>query len=314
MLDIKQLRSLMMIRDCGNMADAAKRLHLTQSALSHQLKAIENLYGSALFMRKSRPPQFTELGRRLLTLADDIFPKIQTAEKDIKRILSGKAGRLHIVIECHSCFDWLMPTMDHYRNDWPDIEMDLSLGFSFEPLPALLNGQIDLVITSDPDKNSAIEYYPLFQYQSVLILNKQHKLVDKNLIEPGDFLNETLIMYPVERSRLDVFSRYLSPANVEPADIRTSELTSMIVQLVANKRGVAVLPSWAITKYIDDNTIVSRTLGSKGLWGTLYAAIRSEQQTTPYIKAFLECAKSTSAKTLDGIKPDTQPGETYSNH
>lgn len=310
MLEVKQLRALMTIRESGNMADAAKRLHLTQSALSHQLKAIEGLYGSPLFVRKSRPPQFTELGRRLLKLADDIIPKIQTAEKDIARIQSGAAGRLHIVIECHSCFDWLMPTMDNYRDDWPDIEMDLSLGFSFEPLPALLNGNIDLVITSDPDKNSAIEYYPLFQYQSVLVLDKDHALMRKPIIEAQDFLNETLITYPVERNRLDVFSRYLSPANIEPADIRTSELTSMIVQLVANKRGIAVLPSWAITKYIEDETIASRTLGADGLWGTLYASIRSEQKEAPYLKAFLDCAKKISAQTLNGITLNIQTGET----
>jgi LysR family transcriptional regulator, regulator for metE and metH len=301
-MDLRHLKTLAMIRECGNMADAAKRLHLTQSALSHQLKAIENQYDSPLFVRKSRPPQFTELGRRLLVLADDILPRIQTAEKDITRILSGQSGRLHIVIECHSCFDWLMPTMDRYRDDWPDIEMDLSLGFSFDPLPALLNGDIDLVITSDPDDNKAIEYHPLFDYQSVLLIDNDHKLASKKYIAPDDFINETLITYPVDRTRLDVFRRYLSPANIEPAEIRTSELTSMMVQLVANKRGIAVLPSWAITKYIDDKTILSRQLNKDGLWGTLYAAIRREQREAPYIQAFLACARSTSAETLDDIK------------
>ncbi len=303
-MDLRHLKTLIMIRDTGSMADAAKRLHLTQSALSHQIKAIENLYDSPLFVRKSRPPQFTELGRRLLELADEILPRVQMAEKDIQRILSGKAGRLHIVIECHSCFDWLMPTMDRYRDDWPDIEMDLSLGFSFEPLPALLNGDIDLVITSDPEDNEAISYTPLFQYQSVLVVDKRHSLAKQKFIDPNELSNETLIIYPVERSRLDVFRRFLTPANVEPKEIRTSELTSMIIQLVANKRGVAVLPSWAITKYIDDDIIESRPLNKKGLWGTLYAATRKEQDNAPYMKAFLEYAKTTSAETLDDIKPD----------
>jgi len=316
-MDIRQLKSLVMIRQCGNMVEAAKRLHLTQSALSHQLKAIESHYNSALLIRKSRPLRFTDIGLRLLDLADQVLPQMENAERDINRLLAGETGRLHIVIECHSCFDWLMPTLDRYRDDWPDIEMDLSLGFSFEPLPALLNGDIDLVITSDPVDNNAIadpvdnnaiEYYPLFQYQSVLLIDKSHPLANKKFIAAKDLSNEILIIYPVDRSRLDVFQLYLSPANIEPAGVRTSELTSMIVQLVANKRGVAVLPSWAITKYIDDGTILSRQLNQNGLWGTLYAAIRSEQQDTTYMKAFLECARSTSAETLDDIKPDT--GET----
>lgn len=309
-MDIRQLKSLVMIRQCGNMAEAAQRLHLTQSALSHQLKAMESHYGSALFIRKSRPLRFTDIGLRLLELADRVLPLMESAEHDINRLLAGETGRLHIVIECHSCFDWLMPTMDRYRDDWPDIEMDLSLGFSFEPLPALLNGDIDLVITSDPVDHKAINYYPLFQYQSVLLIDKSHPLADKKFIAAKDLLNEILITYPVDRNRLDVFQRYLHPANIEPAEVRTSELTSMIVQLVANKRGVAVLPSWAITKHIDDETILSRQLNQDGFWGTLYAAIRSEQHDAPYMEAFLECARTISAQTLNDIKPNIDTGET----
>lgn len=300
-MDIRQLKTLRMIRECGNMAAAAKRLHLTQSALSHQLKAIENQYDSELFARKSRPLQFTVLGRRLLALADEILPRIELADKDIARILSGNTGRLHIVIECHSCFDWLMPTMDQYRDAWPDVEMDLSLVSSFEPLPALLNGDIDLVITSDPDSNTDIAYFPLFRYQSVVIMNKKHPLLGKDVIEPQDFRDQTLISYPVDRRRLDIFSRFLMPAAVEPEEIRHAELTSMIVQLVANRRGIAVLPSWAVSRYVEENTVQARPLGQDGLWGTLYAAVRSEQKEQPYIKAFLSCAKNTSAQSLDAI-------------
>ena len=300
-MDIRHLRTLRMIRECGNMADAARRLHLTQSALSHQLKAIEQYYDSALLVRKSRPPRFTELGRRLLALADEIMPRIELAEKDIDSLLRGQTGRLHIVIECHSCFDWLMPTMDHYRDDWPDIEMDLSLGFSFEPLPALLNGDIDLVITSDPDTNPAIAYFPLFKYQSLLLLDKQHALLKKTHVEPEDFSEQTLITYPVERNRLDVFSRYLAPARIEPEAIRTAELTSMIVQLVANHRGIAVLPSWAVSKYLDEGSVCARPLGAGGLWSTLYAAIRQPQQDEEFMQAFIACARSTSIQTLDNI-------------
>ncbi|MEQ8289929.1 MAG: LysR family transcriptional regulator [Gammaproteobacteria bacterium] len=300
-MDIRHLKTLRMIRECGNMAAAAKRLHLTQSALSHQLKAIENQYDSELFARKSRPLQFTALGRRLLALADEILPRIELADKDIARILSGNTGRLHIVIECHSCFDWLMPTMDQYRDAWPDVEMDLSLVSSFEPLPALLNGDIDLVITSDPDSNTDIAYFPLFRYQSVVILNKKHPLLEKDVIEPPDFRDQTLISYPVDRRRLDIFSRFLMPAAVEPEEIRHAELTSMIVQLVANRRGISVLPSWAVSRYVEENTVQARPLGQDGLWGTLYAAVRNEQKELPYIKAFLACAKNTSAQSLDAI-------------
>lgn len=160
------------------------------------------------------------------------------------------------------------------------------------------------------DDNRLIEYYPLFKYQSVLLIHKGHRFTDKAFMVPGDFLTENLITYPVDRNRLDVFQNFLSPASVEPAEVRTSELTSMIVQLVANKRGVAVLPSWAITKYVEDGTVISRKLNRNGLWGILYAAIRKEQSETPYMKAFLRAARKISAQNLDGIALNLKTGKT----
>lgn len=325
-LELRHLRTLAAIRDTGSIAMAAKRLHLTQSALSHQLKALENQIGSPLLARhKRRELRFTAAGDRLLQLADDILPRIDNAERDIRDLGSGNRGRLHISIECHSCFDWLLPTMDSYREQWPQIELDLSLAYSLDPLPALLDGLIDMVITSDPTAHAGVTYQPLFRYQSVLVMASDHRLSDHDAIKPADLAGETLLTYPVARQRLDVFRHFLEPAGVEVGAVRTAELTSMIVQLVASRRGVAVLPAWAIDKYLRDGYITTRPLappgkqipppgkqtapGKKaseqnaGLWSTLYTAVRREQGTLPYIEAFTELARNITHEQLDGIEP-----------
>lgn len=301
-IELRHLRTLAMLRDCGSLAQSAERLHLTQSALSHQIKALEDYYGLPLFVRKTRPIRFTPAGQRLLELADQALPAVAAVERDLGRLADGRAGRLHIAIECHSCFEWLMPTLDAFRDNWPEVELDILTSISFAPLPALVRGEADLVVTSDPIDDPAISYQPLFGYQGMLALARNHPLTAKNWIAPEDLADETLISYPVERERLDVFKHFLDPAGVEPAAIRTTELTAMIMQLVASRRGVAALPSWVLTEYLARDYIVARPLGSEPFWCTVYAAVRADDTKLAYLRDFMETARGTAFRTLTGIR------------
>jgi len=300
-IEVKHLRTLSALRDCGTLVDAAQQVHLTQSALSHQLKELEDRLGQPVVIRKSKPVKFTKSGERLLQLADQVLPAVEQAEQDIVRLAEGKQGRLHIAIECHSCFDWLMPTIDEYRADWPEVEIDLISGFNFDPLPALARGELDLVITSDPQHLPGIQYIPLFQYESLLCVGKSHPLAKQAVIAPQDLAAETLITYPVELSRLDIFKYFLLPANVTLAHTRTAELTIMIIQLVASGRGICALPNWAITDYLEKGYVVARSLGEDGIWATLYAAIRVDHADHPYMAEFINTARACSQNTLRGI-------------
>lgn len=277
MIEIRHLKTLLALRDTGSLVEAAERLFLTQSALSHQLKELEGRLGCELFLRKTRPLRFTEPGKRLLVLAEEVTQKVSEAERDLQKLLHGEAGRLFMAIECHSCFNWLMPTIDLFRNQWPAIELDFSSGFTFEPLAALAQGEVDLVITSDPQVLKDIHYVPLFSYEMQLALANNHPLVGKAFLAPEDFVSETLISYPVERQRLDVFKQFLTPAAVEPKAVRTSELTLMMVQLVASGRGICALPNWVLAEYAQQSLITLRSAGAQGIWPTLYAAVRVDQ-------------------------------------
>lgn len=303
MLDIKHLRTLAALRDSGSLVEAARRMHLTQSALSHQLKDLEERLEVELFVRKTKPLRFTRAGLELLQLADSVLPQIRQVERNLQKITGSRSGRLHMVIECHSCFDWLMPAINGFRDHWPEVELDLSTSFHFEPIPALIRGDVDLVITSDTDHHPDIHYQPLFRYQSVLAIANQHPLIEKGCIQPQDLQNETLIHYPVDRQRLDIFAHFLNPAGVEPRKTRQAELTLMIVQLVASGRGVASLPNWALQPYVDAGLISTRPLGNNGIWPTLYAAIRKEQLDSAFIQDFFQHAHETCFNNLHGIQP-----------
>ena len=305
MIEIKHLKTLSTLNHAGSLVEAARQLHLTQSALSHQLKELEGRLNCTLFIRKSRPIRFTISGTRLLELAEQVLPEIRNAERDLSRFVSGDAGRLHMAIECHSCFQWLMPAIDKFRDNWPEVELDFSSGFSFLPLPALNRGTLDLVITSDPQPLDGVSYIPLFSYQQMLALSRSHSLAKKNFIEAKDLSDETLITYPVVKERLDIFNHFLIPAGVVPAKIRHADMTLMMLQLVASGLGVAGLPNWALSEYLKNDYVVARSLGEKGLWSTLYAAVREEQQSLAYVQDFIKTAINSCFMHLQGIEVAT---------
>lgn len=302
MLDIRQLKTLAAIKETGSLAEAAERLHLTQSALSHQLKDLENLLDLPLLIRKTRPPRFTKAGERLLALADQVLPLLRETERDLAKLRGGQAGRLILAIECHSCFEWLMPTLNYYRDNWPDVEIDFHSGFQGDAQDRLLSRELDLVVTSNPNHHPALSFMPLFSYESVLVVAKQHPLASKIYVVPQDLAHETLISYPVDSERLDIFQHFLNPAQIQPARIRTSELTLMMMQLVASGRGVCALPNWVAAEYLARDWVKSVPLGDKGVWCTLYAAMRQEDSSLAFIEDFVQSAKQNCLASLTGVR------------
>lgn len=290
-LELRHLRSLLAIRETGNLVRAAERLHVTQSALSHQIKGLEQYFEASLFLRNSKPLRLTPAGEKLVALAQQVLPQVEGAERDLRRVARGEMGRLHIAIECHACFEWLAPVLDLYRQQWPQIEVDIHAGVSFEALPALQKGEVDLVISSDPVRRDDLHFEELFRYEALLAVAQRHRLTGKSYIRPTDLADETLITYPVNRQRLDVFSRFLQPAGVEPSAVRHSELTSVILLLVASGRGVAVLPDWVLRESAQAGSLDTLHLGRKGLKGTLYAAVRQTDHGLNYLRDFISLAR-----------------------
>ncbi|TKE92562.1 LysR family transcriptional regulator [Vibrio kanaloae] len=301
MIELKHLRTLTTLRDSGSLTATATSLHLTQSALSHQLKDLEARIGGQLFLRKTRPVKFTSEGEILLKLADEIQPRIAKAENELASLKEDVNGRLHMAIECHSCFQWLMPALKEYQVAWPSVTLDFSSGFGFEPLPALMAGELDLVITSDIQPRSEVHYEPLFDFEMRLITAINSSLAEKPSIDPQDLSNVTMLSYPVQKQRLDVVKHFLQPAGVEPKKWKQADNTLMLVQMVSAGLGVAALPNWAISEFSRQGLIASKPLGD-GLSRRLFAAVRNSEKDKRYLQAFFSTARQQSKSHLDGIE------------
>lgn len=300
MLELRHLRTLLALRDTGSLSKSAERLHLTQSALSHQLRMLETQYDTPLVERDARPLRFTAAGRRLMELAQAVLPQVEDAERRVAQLVQGDVGQLRVAVECHTCFDWLMPAMDAFRERWPDVEMDLVSGFQSDALSLLDSGDADLIIVHDPPPPRAgTTLLPLFRYESVALMSPKHPLARREWLRAKDFAEPLLITYPVADDMLDIVKHVLEPAGIAPRR-RTAELTVAILQLVASNRGIAALPRWSVQPYLERGYIAARGIGRKGLWCELYAATSPSLASAAYLQEFVQLIRDISLKSLQG--------------
>lgn len=290
-IELRHLRTIREVHRLGSLARAAEVLNITQSALSHQIKGVEEQAGIELFVRRAKPMRLSSAGFRMLRLAERVLPEVEALEEEFRSLRLGRSGRLHIAIECHACFDWLLPLLSVFRRSWPDVDVDIRPGLAFNALPALAREDIDVVITSNPEEMPRVNFHPLFDYAPRLVMAAANPLAQKEEISAEDLRDQTLITYPVDRARLDSFTELLGPARVEPRAVRQVELTAVILMLVASDRGVAVLPDWVLREAEKGGEVVTRPLAGRPV-KRLYAAVRDEDATQPYLAHFLRLGRT----------------------
>ncbi|MEC8451526.1 LysR family transcriptional regulator [Alteromonas macleodii] len=292
MIDRQHLRIVRAIDAEGTMTEAAKSLFLTQSALSHAMKKLEAHFDVPLWKKDGRKLTLTQAGQSVLGLAHRVLPQFEHTEAQLRRFADGKQGILRIGMECYPCFEWLLKVVAPFLKAFPDVDVDVRRAFSFGGLQALHGYDIDILLTPDPLSLDTITYTPVFEYEQVLVMDEHHPLAEKPYIAPQDLSNETLITYPVELSRLDVFTHFLTPANCTVRQHKTIETTEIILQMVAAGRGVTALPKWLIDESKESDLLTCRSLGEQGVSKTLYLGHRKAQDVLGFVDDFIALSQT----------------------
>ncbi|MFN3565996.1 MAG: LysR family transcriptional regulator [Burkholderiaceae bacterium] len=275
----------------GSLTAAADALCLTQSALSHSVRKLEQRIGTEIWCREGRRLRLTQAGQHLLALARRVLPQLQSAEQQLRLFARGERGALRIGIECHPCYQWLLRVVRAYLAAWPDVEVDVKQQFRFGGLGALLAYEIDVLVTPDPLQRPALRFEPVFDYEQVLVVPRGHALASRRFVVARDLVPETLISYPVEPQRLDVFTRFLLPAGVAPRAHKTIETTDILLQMVASGRGVAALPRWLLQEHPLGGELVALRLGRNGIVKQIHVGVRVADADVPYVRGFVELAR-----------------------
>jgi len=276
MIDLKLLRTLSALKQTGSLQSAALRLFLTQSALSHQLKDAENQLGCSLFMRKTQPVQFSHQGRVLIELAEQVLPLIDAAALQLK---SGflPAQSIRLTVECHACFHWLLPAVKAFRAKWPEVNLCLASDIEHHALEAMLQDELDLVLTTDVRQEAQISFQPLFSLELKAFIYPEHPLAKLAVLTPEALADCTLLTYPIPIERQDLF-RFFLKKNQFQGKLRPVGQASQILQLVAAGEGIAILPTWLAEPFLSQGLIVTKSLGEEGLHRQMYLASRRQEQ------------------------------------
>lgn len=274
----------------GSLTAAAEKLFLTQSALSHSIKKLEQQLGTAIWLREGRSLRLTQAGQYLLAVANRLLPQLSLAEERLRQFAQGERGTLRIGMECHPCYQWLPKVVSPYLADWPDVDVDVKQKFQFGGIGALFGYEIDMLVTPDPLYKPGLMFQPVFDYEQVLVVNHRHALAQEAYVTPAQLSSETLITYPVDIDRLDIYNQFLQPAGISPHVHKPIETTDIMLQMVASGRGVAALPRWLVEEYQNRFDVVPVKLGKQGIAKQIYLGIRETDIQIDYVQAFIALA------------------------
>ncbi len=294
MLERIHLSIVQQVDQQGSLTAAAGALCLTQSALSHTVKKLEQQMGTAIWLREGRRLRLTQAGEYLLGVANRVLPQLAMAEERMSQYAQGERGTLRIGMECHPCYQWLLKVVSPYLAQWPDVDVDVKQKFQFGGIGALFGYEIDLLVTPDPLYKPGLRFEPVFDYEQVLVVGRRHALAGAPYVQPEQLTDEVLITYPVAIDRLDIYTQFLMPAGIRPKRHKAIETTDIMLQMVASGRGVAALPRWLAEEYADK--VVPVRLGRKGIAKQIFLGAREADVDIDYLKAFVELARRLPAE------------------
>lgn len=286
-LEIRHLRLVAAIAETGSVTRAGNRLHLTQSALSHQLRDAEEQLGTALFERKSGRMLLTAAGERLLQSARTVLDELERAEKEIHNGNgSAASGVLRVSTECYTVYHWLPTRLKLFQRKFPAIDFQLVIEATDNPYEALLEGRLDVAVVCWPIRNRKILYTPLFEDEIVIIMPPEHRLAGRKYAELKELAKETLIVYPPKEDST-VLNKYFAPAGLWPRKVQEVMLTDVIIEMVMGGLGVAALARWAVAPQLASGALVGLSLTEQGFRRTWSAAQLRNKRAPNYVDEFI---------------------------
>ena len=287
-MEIRHLKLVKAIVEEGSITKAISKLHLTQSALSYQLKEVETQIGTKIFLRVSKKMILTKAGEEIYGVAKEILSKLSLSEEKIKQLVFGETGEIRISTECYTSYHWLPSIMKQFQELYPNIDLKIVMEATHYPLQKLLAGELDIAITSDPIKNENIVYYELFQDEMIAVVPENHPWIKKKFVQATHFTDQNLIIHSLPLETVSIHQFVLAPAKVAPKKIIVLPLTEASIEMVKASMGIMVIAKWAVKQYLQNSTLKTIKIGKNGFKRKQFIAVLKERANTNYFNHFIE--------------------------
>jgi LysR family transcriptional regulator, regulator for metE and metH len=305
-LEIRHLKLLAAVADTGTVTEASRRLHVTQSALSHQLRDAEERLGAALFRRLGKRMVLTPAGETLLACTRRVLAELGNVEHMIAGANGPTRGVIRMSTECYTAYHWLPSLMMEFHTSFPGVEIRINAEVTGDVMCALLEGKLDVAISfcSSPP-SPKLRQMELFEDEMLLTMSPRHRLARVEHVAPADLAGETILVYPPQ-AESTLLTHVMQPAGAAPGRVIEIPLTEGLIELAAAGTGVGLLAAWAVAPDLRGKRVVAKRIGTEGLYRKWYALTLSEQKPPKYLQAFLELLKSASPFCGEGIR-DRRP-------
>ena len=286
-LDSRHLRLVAEVARTESVTRAADRLNVTQSAVSHQLRELEDKLGTSLFVRSGRRMLPTPAGRLLVDAADHVIGSINDVEHKVSQLARNITGELRVSAHCHTGYHWLPAIVEGLRHRYPTFEVQLSPEYTLNPIAALLEGKLDLAIMNDDSDDRRLRYHELFDDEHVAIVEAGHQWAARAFVTPEQLVSEQLYLYSRSIDDSFIVQKVLRPAGIALQRVTYLQLTEGILEMVKAGMGVTVLPKWSVVNVVASGEVQAVRITRNGVFRKWFAATLRDVQPTPFMEEFI---------------------------
>ncbi len=271
----------------GSITRAMDVLHLSQSALSYQLKEAELQVGTQLFYRRNKKLILTPVGKKLYTSAIKVLAEMDATDSEIKKMMNGENGVIRISTECYTSYHWLPAVLKKFNNEFPNVEIEIVFEATHRPIEKLMEGELDLAITSNPELIDKIEFIKLFADEMLAVVAPQHPWANRPFVQAEDFQDVTLIIHSLPLDTVSIYRTELIPKGISPKKLIVLPLTEASIELAKANMGVIVLANWALKPYLS-NDIKAVKINPEGFFRQQYVARIRDRAYPVYFDYFIK--------------------------
>jgi LysR family transcriptional regulator for metE and metH len=276
------------IATSGSVTHAAGDLHLTQSAISHQLRGIEERLGTVLFLRLGKRMVLTAAGERVLATARRVLDDVRATEEDVRRLSASDAGLIRVCAQCNTGYHWLPPLLEIFRRRHPAVDVSLAVECTMRPVEALLEGRLDVAIITESVRHEHLNVRPLFEDEHAAIVAPDHPLATRAFVRLEDLAAERLLLYSSSPDDSFTIQRILRPGGVVPQRVSFVMLTEAILEMVKARLGISVMQTWAIEPALRAGEVRAVPITATGIKRQWSAATLKAAGRVAYIDAFID--------------------------
>jgi len=285
-LEVKHLKLVQAVHEERSITRAGSRLHLTQSAISHQLKEIEDRLGAQLFRRTRQDMVLTPAGKRVLESAAIVLEELRRAEEDVAQMAGRQGGTVRISTQCYTAYHWLPQLMKEFTRKHPQVAVHINVDATYRAVDALLEGSLDLALTNDKRSHERLRYTSVFGDELIALMPNTHPLAGKEYLRARDLQDQALVM-PSELKDTYMNRTFLVPAGVVPGQVLKVPLTEAIVEMVKGGMGIGVVARWMVLPYLKGSGLRAVQFGKHGLYREWWAVVLNHQKTPQYLDDFI---------------------------